>query len=544
MQLRNYQTRAEADIHAAWAAGARNVMPVMPTGSGKTQLFSKMLRDHKGAAAAIAHRKELVWQISLTLARWGVHHRIVAPKDTVKRIVRAHIAELGESFYRASSPIGVAGVDTLLNRRERYREWISQVSLVVIDEGHHVLRENKWGRAFNFFSNARGLLVTATPERGDGKGLGRAYDGIVDVLVLGPSMRELIDLGHLAEYTVFCPVSTFDLSKVKKDSGTGDWNRKQLQTALEKSTITGDVVQSYLRFAKGKRGITFADCVVSAERIAENFRAAGVPALAVDADTPDDEREQATRDLVSGKLLQLVNVDLFGEGYDVPAVEVVSFCRPTESYSLYCQQFGRVLRPKENGALAIVIDHVGNIAKHQLPDAPHEWSLSGRGSNANSDAIPLRNCTECTKPYERFRTECPYCGAEPTRPPGVGGSALLEQIDGDLVQLTPEELAIMRAAVADNEALPRPNGNRVIHAANLNRHADKMSTQVSLRESMKWWAGYLQSREGLSVRETQKLFFLRFGVDVLGAQALPRKEANELATKINRYIGEWWADSC
>jgi len=98
--------------------------------------------------------------------------------------------------------------------------------------------------------------------------------------------------------------------------------------------------------------------------------------------------------------------------------------------------------------------------------------------------------------------------------------------------------------VADNEALPRPNGNRVIHAANLNRHADKMSTQVSLRESMKWWAGYLQSREGLSVRETQKLFFLRFGVDVLGAQALPRKEANELATKINRYIGEWWADSC
>ena len=122
-----------------------------------------------------------------------------------------------------------------------------------IDEGHHALPDNQWGKCVNLFKNAYGLGVTATPLRADRKGL----DGVYDSMVVGPTMRDLINQGHLSEYRIFCPQESFDLANVRTGSG-GDYVKKELDDASDRSTIAGDVVQQYLKLAPGKRGLTFA----------------------------------------------------------------------------------------------------------------------------------------------------------------------------------------------------------------------------------------------------------------------------------------------
>jgi len=208
------------------------------------------------------------------------------------------------------------------------------VTLCVIDEGHHVLKDNKWGTAFQIFPNAKGLLVTATPDRADGKGLGRHADGLVDAMIEGPTMRDLINQGYLTDYRVFAPPSDLDLSQVTT-SADGDYNKAKLKAAVRKSHVIGDVVTHYLRIAPNKLGITFATDVETATDIAAQFNAQGVPAAVVSAKTSDADRVAILRRFKNRELLQLVNVDLFGEGFDLPAIEVVSMARPTQSYGFY-----------------------------------------------------------------------------------------------------------------------------------------------------------------------------------------------------------------
>src|SRR5271165_845796 len=204
MELRPYQIEAMNDIYAAWKAGAVNVLAQLATGAGKTVLFSKIIADNPGHSIAIAHRVELVSQISLMLARYGIRHNLVAQNNARREIVAIHMQELGRSYYDPQARTNVAGVDTLL-RMDRRTPWFNQVSLVVQDEGHHPLKKNKWGTAAGLFPNARGLYPTATPLRADGQGLGRHADGLMDALVIGPSMRDLINMGYLTDYRIFAP---------------------------------------------------------------------------------------------------------------------------------------------------------------------------------------------------------------------------------------------------------------------------------------------------------------------------------------------------
>jgi len=291
--LRPFQADLERRIYEAWHAGAVNVMPVAATGSGKTVLLSKLLYDEPGASVAIAHRQELVSQISVALARNGVRHRLVGAKKgapLIRVISSLHIAELGHSFFDPNAKTGVGGVDTII-RMDEGDPWFKQVRLMVQDEAHHVLKANKWGQAASMFPNARGLLPTATPLRADGKGLGRHADGLVDAMVLAPSMRDIINMGYLTDYRIFAPPSDLDLSQVAMSQATGDFNADQLRKAVHKSHITGDVVAHYLKLARGKLGVTFAVDVEAATEIAGAFRAAGVPAEVVSAKTPDARRE-------------------------------------------------------------------------------------------------------------------------------------------------------------------------------------------------------------------------------------------------------------
>jgi superfamily II DNA or RNA helicase len=407
---------------------------------------------------------------------------------------------------------------------------------VVVHNCHHVLAGNKWGKACGLFPAARGLGVTATPTRADGKGLGRHADGLMDHMIVGPTMRELIDQEYLTDYRIFAPKSDLDLSQVAVGD-SGEYVATQLRAAVHKSHITGDVVEHYLRLAPGKLGVTFAVDIEAATEIAAAFRARGVPAEVVSSKTPDAQRVATLRRFRKRELLQLVNVDLFGEGFDLPAIEVVSMARPTESYALFCQQFGRALRLLEGKFVALIIDHVGNVFRHGLPDAMREWSLDRREKRGRSSAtgiMPTTACGQCAGVYERFLVACPYCGHvnEPA------GRSAPEQVDGDLQELDAAVLAAMRGEVDRIDSAPRvpahlagtPAGGAISK-----HHRARQEAQRELRGRLALYGGWRHST-GESLREAQRRFFHTFGVDVMTAQALGASDAQALDEQITKLL--------
>lgn len=543
MILRPYQFKLKDQIYTAWET-FQNVLAVLATGAGKTVIFSSILAEHPGASCAVAHRQELVGQISMALAWFGIRHRIIGPKPVIRFIIRLQVETFGRDYYDPAARCAVAGVDTLIRREKELAAWLKQVTLWVMDEGHHVLEANKWGKAVAMFPNARGLGVTANTIRADGKGLGRHADGIMDTLVEGINMRELIDLGFLTDYRIFAPPSDLDLEGVSISGKTGDFSGPQLKKRVQRSHIVGDVVEHYLRLAPGKLGVTFANDVETATDITANFNRAGVPAEMVSAKTKDTVRVEISRRLRRGEIKQLVNVDIFGEGYDLPAIEVVSMARATASFNLFCQQFGRGLRPLDGKLDATIIDHVGNTLRHGLPDAPQVWSLDRRSTrvkgNPDPDVIPVRACPLCTGVYEAIYSSCPYCGHVPI----PAGRSAPEFVDGDLTELDPETLATMRGEI---DRVNKPAGtierkfrfagaSDIATAGAVKNHRARQLAQEELRNAIAWWAGYQRSM-GRSDSESYRRFYFAFGVDVLSAQALGRPEAEALTIRVNDHIG-------
>ncbi len=538
---RPYQRDLIAAIYAAWTR-VRMVLAVLPTGGGKTFCFASIIAAFTGAVCAVAHRKELVVQMSIALAREGVRHRVIGSDKARKACIRAHQKHFGRSFYDPNSQVAVAGVDTLIKADDTTQAWLQRVGLWIMDEAHHVLTENKWGKAISMMPNAYGLGVTATPTRADGKGLGAHVDGVFHEMVLGPSMRELIDWGYLCDYRYVCPPSDINLAHVTI-SASGDFTPAALKEARRKSSITGDVVKHYLKFARGKRGITFDTDVQSATDTAEAYRAAGVRAEVVSGDTPDDLRDAILERFRNGELEQLVNVDLFGEGFDVPAVEVVSFARPTMSLSLFIQQAGRALRIMEGKQRAIIIDHVGNLVRHMgPPDRWRPWSLERREKqvrNKTVQEVPIRQCLNdelpCLAPFERFHPCCPFCGWVPE----IANRSAPSFVDGDLFEVDEQTLARLRAAVAAVDGAPYvpQNVSGEIAGAMRRRHWERQQTQASLRSTIDLWSGW-QTHLGLNNRQIQKKFYLQYGIDGLTARTLGGDDAEKLRLRIESQLNE------
>lgn len=316
--LHGYQLKLKNDVYGSWQSGNRNTLAVLPTGSGKSICVSDIALDFSKAGAkqsVIAHRNELVSQMSMHLANRKIYHQIIGPDTMISQITKAHRKEYGLSFVNPSAPCSVAGVDTIMARSEELKSWANQQDLWTIDEAHHVIKTNKWGKAVDMFHNARGLGVTATPSRADGLGLGADYDGVFHDMLIGPSMRELISWGNLSDYEIVMPES--DLQMTENDIGdSGDYSKDKLKKAAQKSHIVGDVVREYCRYALGKQAICFATDVETAGDIANKFNDAGISAAALSAKTPTAVREKFVNEFKTGKLKILVNVDLFGEGFD------------------------------------------------------------------------------------------------------------------------------------------------------------------------------------------------------------------------------------
>lgn len=413
---------------------------------------------------------------------------------------------------------------------------------IVVHNCHHVTVNNKWGKAVEMFVNAYGLGVTATPNRADGQGIGRHADGYMDDIVKGPSMRSLIDRGFLADYEIVCPKSDLNVDDSPL-SKNGDWSNQTLRKAAKKSKIVGDVVSNYIKYANGRQAIVFATDVETADEISQDFNANGIRAVSLNGNSQSAFREQSVNMFGEKKIQVLVNVDLFDEGFNCPDCDVCIMARPTASLGKYLQQIGRVLRPAPNKT-ALVIDHVSNVIRHGLPDVHREWSLDRRQKKAklgkDPDEIELTVCKECLKPYEKFRTVCPYCGFE--KPLPEPRERTIEMVEGDLVLLTREMLERMRRSTELES--PGSIAARVSVVAGpiaakgvANRQAEKISAQSELKESIAQWAA-IERLKGYSDREIHKKFYLTTGSDVLSA--LDGSHSRQEFTDMSDRIKGWY----
>lgn len=354
----------------------------------------------------------------------------------------------------------------------------------------------------------------------------------------------MIEEGYLTDYRVFCPPSDLRLDEITHGAD-GDYIRKQLATATRSSSIMGDVVSHYLRIAPGKLGVTFAPDVETATELAAGFNRACVPAEVVSAKTPDKQRIEVMRRFARKEVLQVVNVDLFGEGFDLPAIEVVSMARATDSYALYHQQFMRALRRLEGKDRAFIIDHVGNVVRHGLPDSPRAYTLDRRekrSTGKQEGVIPLRVCLNpvCMSPYEAVYPACPFCGWIPV----PQGRTAPEMVDGDLHELDAATLAAMRGEVAKVDRPAEMVRDAMLHAGApavaaygaAKNHRARQEAQTELRDAIAWFGGTRRAA-GDADSVSYRRFYHLFGTDVLSAQALGRADAEALTTRINSHIG-------
>ena len=422
--LRDYQQIGVSAIRSALIAGRKAPLYVLPTGGGKSAVFSYIAQQaqQKGSRVCIlVHRHELLLQASKNLDFFGVEHGLISPK-----------------FRSTDRQIQVASVQTLARRLDKYQDVFD---LIVIDEAHHTLAKT-WRNILDASPSAKVLGVTATPWRMGGKGLGLAAGGVFDHMILGPTVRELIDRGFLSKYKAYLPPTDLDLSHVKVTRG--DFDSHELEAEMLRPKITGSAVEHYLKFSRGLPAIGFCVSIKHAESVAHEFMAAGIRSAHISGEMSDWKRKHLIDSLGNGDLQVLTSADLIGEGVDIPVVTTAILLRPTHSLSLYLQQVGRALRPHPQKSHAIILDHVSNALRHGLPDGERQWSLDSeiRKKKMVSEEIKIRQCPTCYCCHE-IAPKCPECGHQYASA-GAGRSREIEQTDGELRELNEMELQRLR----------------------------------------------------------------------------------------------------
>lgn len=408
--LRDYQVRIIEEVRGLLKAGARSVLIQSPTGSGKTALTAHMLGTASGRGHRCfftVHRRELIKQSVRTFNTVGIPHGVVAAGWLADR----------------RPLVQIAGIQTLARRYDR----IPTPKLVVWDEAHH-LAAKSWTAVHDAYPDAVHIGLSATPERLDGQGLGTFFEH----MVCGPTVAELIEAGWLAPYRLYAPAGV-DLSGVH--SRAGDYAKDELRAVMDRPAITGDAVEHYRRLAPFKRAVAFCVSIEHSQHVVEQFNAAGFPAAHVDGETDPVVRDATIQRFERGDIRILSNVDLFSEGFDLPALECSILLRPTQSLALYLQQCGRALRPCDGKTEALILDHAGNSARHGLPDDERQWSLEGRAQRrkkADDESVPVRVCPRCFAAQPPAVGNCRYCGALFVAKPRE-----VEQVDGELVEVDP-----------------------------------------------------------------------------------------------------------
>ncbi len=353
IKLFDYQEDMKERIEKALCLH-RSVMVQMPTGTGKTHLLAAIVKSEERRVKnpcvwIVAHRRELVAQISETLARYGV-----SPMD--KRVKALSIQWLSK----------------------HYDEIGEEPGMIVIDEAHHALAKT-YKEMWERFPNAKFLGLTATPCRLNGKG----FTDLFDVLVQSWDIPEFICKGRLASYD-FVSIKSDGVTQRLIDSLTkrgadGDYQNKEMDVLLNKRPSIERLYQTFCDFGVGRKGIVYAINISHAKKITELYQEHGVKAVAIDSKTPAAERQADIEAFKKGEIQVLVNVDIFSEGFDCPDVEFVQLARPTLSLAKYLQMVGRGLRVAKGKKNCVIIDNVGLYRVFGLPSQVWDWKATFEG---------------------------------------------------------------------------------------------------------------------------------------------------------------------
>lgn len=385
IKLRDYQQKIIADVKAFMQAGQKNILIQLPTGGGKSAIGAEMIRagTAKGTKCwFVVNRVELVEQTCKALYTAGVPFGVVSAGYSPDRKALAQ----------------VCSIQTLTRRLDS----VDKPGLIFWDETRGIAART-WSNVYHNNPQAYHIGLDATPERASGEPLNKYYQ----VMVQGPSVRELMDMGFLCDYRIIAaPTADFKDVRVKM----GDYVVSDLDALMNTKKIVGDAVKEYKKYAMGKRNLVFCNSIKHSEHMCQQYNDAGIRAEHIDGKTDKGERAAALKRFERGETLVLTSVDLVTAGLDIPAIQCVTLERATKSIALAKQMIGRGLRPSAGKDKLIIFDHVNAWKDHGLPDADYPWSLEGRTKENKPKILAAKLCAKCYAAFKPFLMVCPECG--------------------------------------------------------------------------------------------------------------------------------------
>ncbi len=386
IELRPFQRDAVDQIEHEIAEGRRRLLYVAPTGAGKTVVGAEIInraveRHHR--VLVITHRREIITQTYDKLVANGVNPGIVLAGF--------------EDELRPYANVQVAGIQTLHARAIRSNRMpMPAATYLIIDEAHHA-RAGTYQKVLDFYPDAVVIGLTATPCRGDGRGLGNLFE----TMIQAPQIAELIKLGHLVPTKVYAPIDR-DIAKGVRTQ-TGDYVLSALSARMNTDQLVGDVVADWLKHGERRRTVIFAVDVAHSAHIRNAFLEFDVRAEHLDGSTPKTERDAILARLRSGETEIVTNCAVLTEGFDCPDIGCIVLARPTKKMGLYRQMIGRGLRPADGKSDCVILDHSGAVYRHGLPEDYVEWTLNvdrraenpTQAKRERGEEPKLRECPSC-----------------------------------------------------------------------------------------------------------------------------------------------------
>lgn len=349
MKLRDYQEDARVSIQEEWAEGVNKTLLVLPTGTGKTIVFSKVIEDRVRLGERVlvlAHRGELLDQAADKL------QQATGLKTATEK---AELTSL-DSWYR----VVVGSVQTLM-REKRLEQFPKDFfDTIIIDEAHHSLADS-YQRILNYFEDANVLGVTATPDRGDMRNLGEYYQSLAYEYTFPKAIKE----GYLSPIKALTIPLKLDLSGVSQS--VGDFSTKDLGTALD--PYLESIADEMVKVASDRKTVVFLPLVATSQRFTEILNEKGFRAAEVNGESKD--RAEILEDFENDKYNVLCNSMLLTEGWDCPSVDCVVVLRPTRVRSLYSQMVGRGTRLFEGKNELLLLDFLWHTDRHELCHPAH-----------------------------------------------------------------------------------------------------------------------------------------------------------------------------
>lgn len=385
MILRDYQT----DILCQITQSQTNDFVQLETGGGKTVIiaqFVKLMCDE--TIHIIAHRDSIIAQICATLEKFGITPHVISGNQGLSK------------KYKVRSRVNVCSVAAAARRGLKINGGI-----VIIDEAHHAIKENIWGKLID---NVRVIGFSATPNRLDNKPLDRDHGGLFDRIVNADSIKDYADLVKrqvLCSADVYAPHNKIDFKKLKISNG--DYSINSIVSAISRELIFGDFISERMRLAKSMQTLVFCPSILNAEFIAEKYKNIGVPATYIASNLSKNLIETRINAFKKRDVEVLVNVEMITEGFDLECIRCLQILRPTKSIVLHKQMLGRVLRAKKDGSNAVIIDHVGNCISLCMPETKIIWSLNGPPEGFKS---PVYSCKDCGAINNLYSRTCFNCG--------------------------------------------------------------------------------------------------------------------------------------